>query len=129
MRIKGLFYLLLDRITSSFFTEASAEQKIIEKATELLRSDKEWKISEIAHQCGISESRLRKTFKSIMGISPSEYRLNFKLTRAKYLFESTDLRIGEVADLLHFYDAAYFCKIFKQHTGQTPKQFMNNKQL
>lgn len=129
LKVKGLFYLLLDSVVSGVFAESSAESKIIEKAKALLRSDEELRISQIAHQCGICESGLRKKFKAALGISPTEYRLNFKLSRAKYLLESTDLNVGEIADALHFYDAACFCRMFKAYTGMSPMQYATRKQL
>lgn len=129
LKLKGLFYMLIDSVVSSYFTQSSAESKMIEKAKELLRSENEIRISEIARECGISESGLRKKFKEVVGCSPTECRLAFKLNKAKYLLEATDLNVGEIADMLHFYDAAYFCKMFKTYTGISPMQFAKRKQL
>ena len=129
IKLKGLFYLLLDNIVTAFFLESSLENETIEKAKLLLKGKDDLKIWEIARKCGISESGLRKNFKAAVGLSPAKYRLTFKLTQAQYLLESTDLHVSEIADALHFYDTACFCRIFKTYIGMTPMQFAKRKQL
>jgi len=129
LKLRGLFYLLVDTIINCAESQKSLKSETIEKAMQFLRSSTEFKISDIAYQCGISTSGLRKIFKDNVGISMSEYRLQFKLNKAKYLLESTNLPIKEIADTLNFYDAAYFCKVFKKYTGMSPKQFTKNKQI
>lgn len=124
LRFKGLLYMLLDSIV----TGANGESRTVEKAKKLL-SGEELKISEIANRCGISESGFRKEFKAETGLSPTEYRLDARITKAKYLLESTDMNVSEIADALRFYDAAYFCRMFKLRTGLSPMQFAKRKQL
>ena len=128
LRIKGLFYLLLDSIAKSMVPSSSLERSLVDRIKERLCED-ERTLSEIAKDCGLSASVLRKEFKEHTGVSPASYRLHHKLTRAKYLLESTDLSVSEIAEQLHFYDAAYFCKLFKRTTGITPLQFAKNKHL
>lgn len=129
LRIKGLFYTLLDCISKSILAHSSGERDMIERAKELLRGDEELTVVQIAKQCGVSESALRQKFKAATGGSPLAYRLGFKLTKAKYLLESTDMSVYEIADVLHFYDTAYFCKSFKKLTGLSPRQFTKSKRL
>jgi len=125
LRRQGLFYLLLDRIVKE--TESFGKRKNLEKAKNLLTQ--ELQICEIARACGLSESGLRKEFKEAVGISPSTYRMNYRLAKAKYLLESTDMEVSEIAEALHFYDPAYFCKVFKKSTGMSALQFAKRKQL
>lgn len=129
LKMKGLFYLLMDSIVNSLSRKSSTQEQTVEHAKQLLRRDETIRITDIAHACSISESELRKKFKKETGMSLSEYRLQFKLNKAKYLLESTNMSISEVAHTLHFYDSAYFCKIFKQYSGVTPRQFAKNKRL
>lgn len=128
LKFKGWFYLLVDSIINCI-NENEKESGCIEKAEELLKSDCELRICDIATRCGISESGLRKRFKDIKGCSPTEYRINFKINKAKYLLEATSLTVSEIAQTLGFYDPSYFCKIFKTHTGLSPMQYSKQKQL
>ena len=64
-----------------------------------------------------------------MQLSPSAFRLQARLLRAAYLLESANMTIGEIADELHFYDAAYFCRTFRAHYGVTPRQYAQHNRL
>lgn len=126
---KGLFYLLLDSISNQKESSKAVSDKILNKAINLLRNNFDFSISQIAHECSVSESGLRKIFNDKIGISPSQFRLKEKFNKAKYLLESTNLSVSEISDKLNFYDSAYFCKLFRQHTHLTPKQYRQNKKL
>lgn len=128
LKIKSLFYSMLDTVVNAFSTQKE-KHGTINYAKTLLKNDDELKMVEIAKLCNISESGLRKKFKDEVGISPSEFRLKFKIDSAKYLLESTDMTISEISESLHFYDSAYFCRIFKRYTGLSPKEFQKSKQL
>ncbi len=128
-RSKGIFYLLWDSILRANNFQKSVPNKFLEKAKILLRKTEDIPISQIARECSVSESGLRKIFSDQLGISPIQYRLKEKLNKAKYLLESTDMSVGEISDKLNFYDAAYFCRLFRKQTGLSPKQYRQNKKL
>lgn len=129
LRTKGLFFLFLDAVVSMQKKENSALHSILDKAQNLLKSNDEISIPEIAHACCISESSLRRLFLEHLGISPVKYRLQSKLNRAMYLLDSTNMSINEIAASLNFYDTAYFCKVFRANIGMTPSQYLKNKKL
>ena len=129
LRLRGLFYLLVDSIVSAAHTERILNDINMDKVKNILEDEKDFKISDIAKECSMSESSLRKMFKANSGVSPAEYRLRYRLDSAKYLLESTDMTLGEISSKLNFYDTAYFCRRFKQYTGMTPKQYTKTKSL
>ena len=86
-------------------------------------------VGEVARACTVSESGLRQIFKEQTGMTPIEYRLYAKMKQAEYLLEATGMSISEIADKLGFFDAAYFCKVFKRHIGLTPKEYSKNKNM
>lgn len=122
---RGIFYNLLDLLIN----HNKDNKSVIDEIKDLLDQNDNMKISEIAKNCHISESGLRKQFKEATGVSPTEYRLNTKINRAKYLLESTAMSIKEISDELSFFDEAYFCNIFKNRVGMTPKQYLKTKKL
>lgn len=128
LRSRGMFYLLLSSIFSGEGT-SDKNTALISKVKSLLTGNKELAIKEIAQKCCVSESGLRKIFKENTGITPVQYRINEKISRAKYLLESTDLSVDEIADSLNFFDTAYFCKVFSKHTGMPPGKYAKNKKL
>ena len=126
---KGRFLLLLDSILESVEEENDEHSYIVKRACELLQKNEKLTIEQIAKSCAVSTSLLRQLFIEKLGISPIRYRMNMKLRRAMYLIESTNMTVGEIAEYLSFFDAAYFCKVFRAHTGMTPKQYAKRKRI
>lgn len=128
--IKSLFYRLLNDIVSvGKRTEKTEKEIILKKAEEMLSGQDEYSINEIARQCGISESGLRNLFSNVYGMSPLQYRLNIKINKAKYLLECTDMSVYDIGDSLGFYDEAYFCKVFRNRVGVTPKKYADTRKI
>ncbi|MBQ9783783.1 MAG: helix-turn-helix transcriptional regulator [Clostridia bacterium] len=129
LRAKGLLYLLLDELLRPIPTEPIAEEQLLAEAQALLKQEGDLPIREIARACCISESGLRRLFRKHLALSPTQYRIEQKLSRAAYLLDSTDLSVGELAARLNFFDAAYFCKVFRRRFGMTPRQYAGSKRL
>ena len=81
------------------------------------------KIADMARECNVSESYLRRQFKQYSGMSPVKYVRLRKLLAAKNLLQYSDLSVDEIAYRLNFTDTSYFCKVFHQETGFTPAQY------
>ncbi|MBQ8850732.1 MAG: helix-turn-helix transcriptional regulator [Clostridia bacterium] len=124
----GRFYLLLNSIVNFQPFQNQNNNNLTSKACELLQKS-EISIPDIAKECCISESGLRRLFRDTLGTSPLKYRNEFKLKQAAYMLEATDLSVSQIADELHFFDTAHFCKLFKSYFGITPKQYIQNKKL
>lgn len=128
-RSKGMFYLLMNSLAEELSNDKTKADRVIAKAKKLLQQDDNSSIKQIARECLVSESGLRKIFKDSMGISPTQFRINERINKAKYLLESTDMSVDEIADELHFFDTAYFCKTFSKHVGKSPGKYSKNKRL
>ncbi len=127
--MKSLFFALLDNIVRDCKNESDSQTDLLRKAQALLSGADDMSVSEIAKVCGISVSGLRNLFAKTIGRSPVQYRIHLKIDRAKFLLESTDMSVYDIADTLNFYDEAYFCKIFKKHVGCSPKKYVMNKRI
>ena len=125
----GLFYLLLDSVTGEAEDRKKRQPLWIGKAKELLQKGENASLGDIAKECAVSESGFRKIFKDTVGITPSQYRLDVRISRAVYLLEATDMSVNEIAESLGFFDSAYFCRVFHKRMGMSPKQYIKNKQL
>ncbi len=97
----------------------------IEKGIEYLENDvsQELSIKEIAKMCNVSEIYFRRLFKEYSKKSPIEYRMTSKIEKAKKYLVFDDLNVTEIADILGFTDASYFCKQFKKYTGLSPLDY------
>lgn len=68
----------------------------------------------------VSPRQLERRFLADVGLSPREYRLRLRLSRAKWLVEHTDRSMTEVGLECGFNDGAYFSRAFKAHFGMQP---------
>ena len=81
---------------------------------------------DIAEGIGISESLLFKLFREHEDVTPTEYLRSVRLQRAEQLLLSNaDVRVSDVARICGFSDSAYFCKVFKDEMGMTPRKYQN----
>lgn len=80
-------------------------------------------IADLAELCGFSETHFRRLFANIFQCSPTEYRLNKRILRAKDLLLMEEMSVSEIARAVGFEDANYFSRIFKANTGFTPSEY------
>ncbi|MBR3967320.1 MAG: AraC family transcriptional regulator [Clostridia bacterium] len=126
---KGSFLLLLDSMVESVKNDSDEHTQIVKRACEFLQKNEKITIEQIAKNCAVSTSLLRQSFLEKLGISPIQYRTEMKMRQAAYLIESTNMTVSEIAEYLSFFDAAYFCKVFRSHTGMTPTQYAKSKRI
>lgn len=81
----------------------------------------------VANDIGISVSYLSTLFRQEMNCKFSQYLNDFRLEKAKSLFESGEISIQKVSQLCGFYDYTYFFKLFKKKYGITPKNFIKRQ--
>lgn len=99
--------------------------RIINQAKTVMKEDMAGTqpLEEIAHSLGISYSLFRREFKRKCGISPGQYRLELKLTKAKELLHTTNMSIADISSKLHFECIGQFSTFFKKKTGTTPLEY------
>lgn len=81
-------------------------------------------VKELAGRVHLSESHLRKIFKSQTGMNIKSYIINKRITEAVNLLRYTDYSIADICDLTGFNDQSYMTKQFRKHLNTTPKKFM-----
>lgn len=64
-----------------------------------------------------------RSFKQYMGVPPLKYLTSIRIARAKELLEGTDISIREVGELAGYDNPLYFSKIFRKHTGLSPREY------
>lgn len=78
---------------------------------------------DLAKVTGYSPYYLTKLFRDELGTSLTDYVRAAKVERAKALLETTGKSVQEIADELKFSSRGYFCSVFAQVTGMTPKEW------
>ncbi len=82
-------------------------------------------ITDIAAYVHLNPSYLSKLFKKECGISVSEYISKQRLEAAENMLKYSDYTYSEIASTLMFASQSYFIKVFREHTGITPKEYRN----
>ena len=84
---------------------------------------KNFSMEDIAQMCNISSVYFRRMFKEFMGVSPSQYRIQKRIEKAKMLLEYGEHSIESIAQDLGYIDTSYFIKQFKEKVGLTPHEY------
>ncbi|HBC25979.1 MAG TPA: DNA-binding response regulator, partial [Ruminococcaceae bacterium] len=71
----------------------------------------------------INNSYLSNTFALKTGMHYNNYVTMVKMARARYLFQTTDLKAYEVGYQLGYHDINYFSRLFKKYSGKSPAEY------
>lgn len=80
-------------------------------------------LQDIANAASISRSEASRCFQSYLHTSPVNYLLKYRVERSMQLLRDGNMTVEAVALECGFSSSAYFCKLFRSHTGMTPKQY------
>jgi len=123
LRKKELMYRLLALIWQKIpcGTEDGEFQQISE-GVQLLRQSylENLPITQIAEVSHVSVNYFRSLFRKHFGMSPVKYRNVLRMERAKELLCDGSFTVSEVAYACGFENIGYFCRYYRQFTGETP---------
>ncbi|MBN2388426.1 MAG: substrate-binding domain-containing protein [Anaerolineales bacterium] len=78
---------------------------------------------EIASAIGVSEDYLSRVFSRELGLTPWDYLNRYRVLQARTLLLNTNQNIGNIAREVGFKDQAYFSRVFRKITGESPQSF------
>jgi AraC-like DNA-binding protein len=77
----------------------------------------------LARQLGISETRLKSGFKAMNGTTAMQYCINRRMEAARLLLKENRHSISEIGEIVGYEDPSAFCRAFRRHVGQSPKEW------
>lgn len=80
-------------------------------------------LEDIARSAAVSTRECLRCFRTLLQCSPMEYLIEYRVQTAKKLLESTDAAVGDIALQTGWQSSAYFAKMFKQISGNTPIEY------
>ena len=123
LELKSRLTLLLSVLSSDRQTKkpSKAELKIAPLIEWLQKNYREpFNSKELAIAVGLSESQMRRLFKTVIGVSPLEYRNKLRINAAAKMLAVGDLNVSEVAFAVGFEDIYAFSHAFKKYKGVPP---------
>jgi AraC-like DNA-binding protein len=110
----------------------------MQRGSEAVRKAIQWMIEnrnghlemrDLARRLRLSYSYFRRTFKQQTGMSPHQYWMDLKLSRARTLLNDPSLSIKEVAFRAGFDSQQYFSRLLKEKLGCTPGEFRARRKV
>lgn len=123
---------IIYRLLYLYFTDADRTHRNRDEYLKLLPAKRlldrsfaeEHGVSELASLCNMSETHFRRLFTKLFGRSPTEYRLEKRLLRARDLLLSGQYSVAETAHEVGYSDPNYFTRVFRSRVGVSPSDFM-----
>lgn len=114
-------------ILSRFMTNVSESSIILNPAIEYITNHymQPISITYLANLCDYSPEYFSAKFKSHFGISPQQFIIWQRLTKAKSLLITTHKSIREISEDIGYPDQVHFSKLFTKQTGVSPLKFRN----
>ena len=88
-----------------------------------LNPEKNLSREEMCEMCNVSESTLRRLFKTYMGKSIYEFIKETKILYAAHLLITTTVPISEIGYQLGYESPSYFTKTFREVFGISPQEY------
>ena len=132
LRVFLLSLLLLaekhhSHIAADIPSRLGATRRLISEITAFVnyRYRDELTLSTVAEHFFISPCYLSRIFGRMTGISFTEYVNSVRIKEAEKLLMHTALDISEIGERVGFRSSTHFGRIFKQHSGLSPREYRN----
>ena len=128
----GLFLLELNAIQERTIRDRRFPKRIEELFFDFLRLvpvhfSEHHDVAFYASQLCITPRYLSQIVREVSGRTVVDYINQMLLMEASYLLQQTSLPIVQIADRLHFSEAASFTRFFTRVKGMTPREFRKGK--
>ena len=121
------------RILITVFSHAANAQQDVSNNTTLyllaeylnrpFNSYNNFSLEGLCQHLHISPSYASHLFKKLTNQSISHYIMELRISEAKKLLLTTNMKVSEIAEHLQFNDSTTFCKTFKKYTRCTPNSY------
>ena len=127
----GYLYLILASIVdkSPKVTDTSNSKRYVKEALKYIKKNysQAITITDISANLSLDRKYFSKIFKHELQMTPNEYLIHYRLTRACELMETTSLTIAEIAATVGYDNQFSFSRVFKKYKKLSPSDY--RKQL
>ncbi len=126
----GHLFLFMDYLTRSAKSETGAtgnkiQNFYIREALSYIQRNYQNEISveEIAANSGLTRSYFSKLFRKLVGSSPQQFLLNYRMTKAAELLQTSDWSINDIGNAVGYSNQLHFSRAFKSIYHVSPMQW------
>ncbi len=129
LSLQGLLFLFFATLAKSaaipYEEDVETDNLYISKAIEYIHKNYQNPIlvTDIANYVSLSRTYLTTLFQQTLHLSPQQFLLKFRITKASELLLNTELAIQTVANSCGYHDPLAFSKAFKKVTGLSPSNY------
>lgn len=100
-------------------------------ACELIKNNFEnpYTLKDLAKEIAMSESKLKRNFKTLFRTSVFQYLLQQRMCKAKELLLESDHNISEISDIVGYKNPTHFTFAFKKFYKHLPSDFLKNRNI
>lgn len=101
---------------------------IVNKITKIIneRYGQDITVDDISREIYLSPNYIRSIFKNKTGRTILDYLVYIRMKKASEMMNDASLHIYDVAKKVGYNSVSYFCQVFKQYYGVTPKEYMES---
>jgi len=81
------------------------------------------RVEELAERCGMSPRNFARRFTAATSETPIAYLHRLRIDAARHMLESRRKSIADVGNAVGYEDEAFFRRLFKRHTGVSPRDY------
>lgn len=86
-------------------------------------------ILDMANRCRLDRSYFGKVFKDVVGQSPQEFLIQYRMSKAAEALTLTDKSVGEISDSVGYQNQLHFSRAFKNVYGVSPKEYRQKNRI
>jgi two-component system response regulator YesN len=103
-------------------------RRLVDRIIEVInrRYHENLSIEDISNEVFFSSNYIRKVFKDETGQTITEYLLQVRMKKATELMRDSQLHVHDIGQRIGYENISYFCQVFKQYYGVTPKEYMDS---
>ncbi len=80
-------------------------------------------LDSLAQLANLSKFHFSKRYRDATGFSPIQHLIQMRIEYARYLLETSDSSVQDVARRVGYEDNLYFSRLFSRETGLSPRQY------
>lgn len=112
-------------------TELKHENIHVNKAIEFIQKNYQntFTVNDIADYVGLNRSYFSSIFQKQLHLSPQQFLLKFRITKACEMLSNTDLSINSISYSCGYANQLAFSKAFRKVTGNSPSAYRKEKKI